>query len=136
MKPPPKLRVRDFMTPKPVVFAPGTDLMEAARTLINRKISGAPVVDEKGTLVGVLTERDFLQAVLVAGYHGERGGHVGDYMTAEVEAVNVDDTLVDVAKRFIDSKYRRFPVVDGNRIVGLVARRDVLKAILDTGGFS
>ena len=62
-----------------------TDLLDAVRVLVDRRLSGAPVVDERGNLVGVLTERDFLKAALVAGYHGERGGCVGDYMSRDVD---------------------------------------------------
>ncbi len=131
MKPVKEVRVRDFMVTKPVVFTRETDLLDAVRVLVDRHISGAPVVDERGNLVGVLTERDFLKAALVAGYHGERGGCVGDYMTRDVEAVNADDSLLDVAARFVETKYRRYPVMEDNRVVGVVARRDVLRAVID-----
>lgn len=123
-------RVRDFMIPKPVVFATDTDLLYAARVLIERRISGAPVVDDQGTLVGVLTERDLLRSAVLAGYHDEGAGRVGDYMTTDIEVADIDDTLFDVAKRFIEGKYRRFPVVEGHRVVGLVTRRDLLRVIL------
>ena len=131
MKPVKEVRVRDFMVTKPVVFTRETDLLDAVRVLVDRHISGAPVVDERGNLVGVLTERDFLKAALVAGYHGERGGCIGDYMTRDVEAVNADDSLLDVAARFVETKYRRYPVMEDNRVVGVVARRDVLRAVID-----
>jgi CBS domain-containing protein len=126
-----KIRVRDFMVIKPVVFTRDTDLLDAVRILVDRRISGAPVLDERGNLVGVLTERDFLRAALVAGYHGESGGCVGDYMSSDVEAVNADDSLLDVATRFVQTKHRRYPVMEDNRIVGLVTRRDVLRAVID-----
>ncbi len=125
-----KLRVRDVMVPKPVVFTPETDLLDAANVMVERKISGAPVVDSKGTLIGVLTERDFLRAALIAEYHDERGGCVRDYMSPDVQAVSAEDTLLDVATRFVEGKHRRFPVVEANRVVGLVTRRDVLRAVL------
>lgn len=131
MSPVKEVRVRDFMVTKPVVFTRETDLLDAVRVLVDRHISGAPVVDERGNLVGVLTERDFLKAALVAGYHGERGGCVGEYMTCDVEAVNADDSLLDVAARFVETKYRRYPVMEDNRVVGVVARRDVLRAVID-----
>jgi CBS domain-containing protein len=127
-----KTRVRDFMVPKPVIFSPDTELLEAAKVLVARRISGAPVVDRKGTLIGVLTERDLLEAALQAIYHDERGGRVGDYMTKEVQVVGVDDALLDVAARFTEGKYRRFPVIEDNRVVGLVTRRDVLRVVLDS----
>jgi CBS domain-containing protein len=126
-----EMRVRDFMINKPVVFARDTDLLDAVRVLVDRRIAAAPVVDERGNLVGLLTERDFLRAALVAGYHGETGGCVGDYMSCDVHAVNADDGLLDVAMRFVETKRRQFPVMEDNRVVGLVARRDVLRAVLD-----
>lgn len=132
MTPAKELRVRDVMVKKPVVFIVGTDLLDAVRILVDKRVSGAPVVDSHGNLVGVLSERDFLQAALVAGYHGERGGRVEDYMTSKVEAVNADDNLLDVATRFVETKYRRYPVIEDNRVVGVVARRDVLRAVVDS----
>jgi CBS domain-containing protein len=126
-----EMRVRDFMVVKPVVFRRGTDLLDAVRILVDKRISGAPVVDERGNLVGVLTERDFLKAALVAGYHGEGGGCVGDYMSSDVQAVNAEDSLLDVATRFVDTGYRRFPVMEDNRVVGLVTRQDVLRTVID-----
>ena len=130
MNPVKGLRVRDIMVTKPVVFTSDTDLLDAVSTLVDRHITGAPVVDARGNLVGLLTERDFLRAALVAGYHGERGGCVGDYMSRDVEAVNADDSLLDVATRFIETKRRRYPVVEDNRVVGVVVRRDVLRAVM------
>jgi CBS domain-containing protein len=130
MKPVKELRVRDIMVTKPVVFTSDTDLLDAVSTLVDRRITGAPVVDARGNLIGLLTERDFLRAALVAGYHGERGGCVGDYMTRDVEAVNADDSLLDIATRFIETKRRRYPVIEDNRVVGVVVRRDVLRAVI------
>jgi len=134
MNPIKEVRVRDFMMTKPIIFSSDMDLLDAIRVLVDRRISGAPVVDARGNLVGVLTERDFLKAALVAGYHGERGGPVRDYMSTNVEAVNADDSLVDVDNRFGESKYRRYPVVQDNRVVGVVARSDVLRAIIEAFG--
>jgi len=130
MNPVKGMRVRDIMVTKPVVFTSDTDLLDAVSTLVDRHITGAPVVDARGNLVGLLTERDFLQAALVAGYHGERGGCVADYMSRDVEAVNADDSLLDVATRFIETKRRRYPVIEDNRVVGVVVRRDVLRAVM------
>ena len=134
MTPVKQIRVRDFMVTKPVVFTRDTDLLDAVSILVDRRISGAPVVDDRGNLVGVLTERDFLRAALVAGYHGESGGCVGDYMSCDVQAVHADDSLLDVATRFVESKLRRYPVMEDNRVVGLVTRQDVLRAVIEAFG--
>ena len=102
-----KIRVRDIMLTKPVMFTSDTDLLDAVCVFVNRRISGAPVVDERGNLTGLLTERDFLKAALVAGYHGERGGRVGDYMSRDVQAVNADDSLLDRDRKHKTTKLRR-----------------------------
>lgn len=130
MSPAKEMRVRDIMVKKPVIFTSDTDLLDAVSTLVDRRITGAPVVDARGNLIGLLTERDFLRAVLIAGYHGERGGCVGDYMSRDVEAVNADDGLLDIATRFVETKRRRYPVIEDNRVVGVVVRRDVLRAVI------
>lgn len=132
MTPVKEMRVRDFMVTKPVLLKRDTDLLDAVRMLVDRRISGAPVVDDRGNLIGVLTERDFLRAALVAGYHGESGGSVGDYMSSDVQAVNADDSLLDVAMGFVQTKYRGFPVMEDNRVVGYVTRRHILRVVLDT----
>lgn len=130
MNPVKELRVRDFMVANPVIFSRNMRMLDAVCTLVKKRISGAPVVDERGNFVGVLTERDCLNAVVVAGYHGEGGGCVGDYMSSTAEAVHADDSLLDVAARFVETKFRRFPVIEDNRIVGLVTRRDVLRTVM------
>ena len=125
-----KMRVRDSMVSKPVLFTRDMDLLDAVSVLVYRRISGAPVVDERGSLIGVLTERDFLKAALVAGYHGESAGRVGDCMTREVQAVNADDSLLDVATAFSETNYRGFPVMEDNRVVGYITRRHVLRVVI------
>lgn len=128
------LRAKDIMVSKPLAFHPDRRLLDAVRALIDQRIPGAPVVDGQGNLVGVLTERAFLEAVVVAGYHAEGGGSVGDHMQTDVQTVNVDASLFDVAMLFIETAFRWFPVVDENRLVGVIARREVLRAIIDAFG--
>lgn len=128
------LRARDIMVSKPLAFSPDMGLLDAVRVLVDQRVPGAPVVDDRGTLVGALTEREFLEAVVIAGYHGEAGGRVSDYMNTEFKTVHVDDSLLDVAMQFIRTNVRWFPVVDDNRVVGVIARREVLRAIIDGFG--
>jgi CBS domain-containing protein len=92
-------------------------------------------VDDRGNLLGILTEDAFLEAVVVAGYHAEAAGRVADHLTEKFETVSVDASLFDVATRFIETKSRWFPVVDDDRLVGVIARREVLRAIIDGFGW-
>ena len=121
--------VKDYMSKTLVTFKPDTSVLDAVHTLVKNRIAGAPVVDDAGNMVGMLSELDCLKVALQAGYHGEYGGPVRDYMTADVKTVNAEMSIVDLAQRFLDSRYRRFPVTDRNRLVGQISRRDVLRAL-------
>lgn len=123
------LRVRDYMTANVLTVTPGTEITQVIQMLIEHDISGVLVVDENGALVGIVTERDCIAVASAAGYYDEWGGPVERYMSAPVETVTPDENLVDVAVRMTNSPYRRFPVVDNLRLVGLIGRRDVLKAL-------
>lgn len=122
-------RVRDYMSGKLVIFHPETDVLDAIHELIGHGIAGAPVVDDHGHLVGMLSEFDCMKAVLNAGYHGERGGPVRQFMTTGAETVDADMSVIDLAQRFLDSGFRRYPVMKDNRLVGQISRRDVLRAL-------
>ena len=121
--------VRDYMAGQLVTFKPDTDVMDAIHELVERRIAGAPVVDDKGDLVGMLSELDCMKVALNAGYYGDWGGPVSDYMTTAVESVDAEMNIVDLAQKFLDSGYRRFPVLRNNRLVGQISRRDALRAL-------
>lgn len=124
------------MTSDPLVLRPEMSVLDAIGELVSHRVSGAPVVDSVGDVVGVLTERDCVEVVLQATYHDEPGGRVEEFMTRDPETVDASASLVDVAQRFTETPYRRFPVLDDGRLVGLIARRDVLRAVLDLAGGS
>jgi CBS domain-containing protein len=121
--------VQDFMTRDVITFDPDMDVLEAARVLVEKGISGAPVMDRLGNLVGVLSEKDCLKIALSAGYHSEWGGRVAEYMHPEVATMNAETSIVDAARRFMEVRYRRFPVLKDERLVGVISRRDVLRAL-------
>lgn len=121
--------VKDYMSKHLVTFTPETDVRDAIHELIQHRIAGAPVVDDHGTLVGMLSEFDCLQVVLTAGYHGDPGGPVADLMTADVQTVDASMSIFDLAELFVESEYRRYPVMRDNVLVGQISRRDVLRAL-------
>jgi CBS domain-containing protein len=123
--------VSDYMSGKLVTFSPTTDVLDAIEELVQRRIAGAPVVDDHGNLVGMLSEFDCMQVVLTAGYHGEPGGPVSDLMVSDVKTVDAGMSIVDLAELFIATRYRRFPVLKDNRLVGQISRRDVLRALCE-----
>ena len=121
--------VRDYMAGKLVTFKPDTDVLDAIHELVQQRIAGAPVVNDQGELVGMLSELDCMTVALNAGYYGDWGGPVADYMTPDVESVDADMNIIDLAQKFLQTKYRRFPVLRNNRLVGQISRRDVLRAL-------
>lgn len=125
-----KLTVRDYMTPKPLVFKSETDVFEAIRQLIAHKITGAPVVDEQGRLLGLFSELDCMRVVASASYFEDMPGKVQDIMTTEIESVNGNTSIVELADMFARSALRQLPVVDDGRLVGVISRVDVLRALV------
>ncbi|MFP4062918.1 MAG: CBS domain-containing protein, partial [Halochromatium sp.] len=112
-----------------VTLTPEMDVLEALRILVEQRISGAPVVDQIGNLIGMLTERDCLQIALGAGYHSEDGGRVENFMTSSVVTVDADTPVTEVAELFATSHFRRLPVMEQGRLIGIISRRDVLKQL-------
>ena len=121
--------VADVMATGLVTFAPDMNIHEAIQTLLDKRISGAPVVDETGHLVGVLSKKDCLKIVFSSRYHDDWGGPVRDYMSAPVETLDADLDIVSAAQTFLDSHFRRFPVLRDGRLVGQISRYDILKAL-------
>ena len=124
-------RARDFMSQSFVTFHPDMDVLEVVRKLTDYNISGGPVVDSQGNQVGVISEIDCLRAAVQASYHESWGGTVREVMREATRTVDVDDSIMHVAKLFADqeySYYRGFPVMKNNRVVGRIRLRDVLRA--------
>ena len=120
--------VAAYMTKATITFLPSDEVTRAVSTLLRQKISGAPVMDENGTLVGILTAKDCFRAVLHASYHQEPGGNVAEYMTSPVSTMDADTNIVAAAERFLKVPHRRFPVMREGRLVGIITRLDLLRA--------
>lgn len=122
-------RVKDFLTADPVSLAPDMDIHRAMKILLEREISGAPVLDEQGGLVGILSIKDCLRVAFSASYHQEWGGRVSEFMSSEVQTIESDTDIIEAAELFLKVRYRRFPVLTNGRLVGLISRYDVLRAL-------
>jgi len=123
------LKVRDFMATNIVTFSPEMPISDAVGILVRNKYSGAPVVDGMGRLVGMLSEKDCLRVAVLGNVETASEALVGDHMTRKVETVEPDTDLLDVAEGFMQAAFKRFPVVEGERLVGQISRIDVLRAI-------
>ncbi len=117
------------MAANPITVTPAMGILEAIHKLVEHRISGVPVVDLRGNLVGMLSEHDCLRVALQSSYHEQLGGKVSEYMTGSVKTVDADDSIVELAELFLNSSFRRFPVMERQRLVGQISRRDVLRAL-------
>ena len=111
-----------------VTFLTTTNVVDAMDLLLKHGISGAPVVDDEGSLVGIVSEVDLIQVVVQDSYYNEPVGIVADFMRTNVETVTSDTDIFTLAEKFIREHRRRYPVVDRGVLVGQISRRDVLRA--------
>ena len=121
--------VDDYMARDLITFSPGDDIFTAVRKLLGERISGAPVVDKTGQLLGVLSKKDCFAVIYSASYHQEWGGRVEDYMSKEVATIESGTDIVKAADIFMHSTFRRFPVMRKGRITGQISRADLLRAL-------
>lgn len=118
-----------IMTPDLVTVRPELSVQEAIDVLLTQQISGLPVTDDDGRLVGVITEF----ALLAVAYDKRVKNHkVSHHMTREVITVDVDDPISRIADLCIVHRVRRVPVMKNGRLVGIIARRDVLRALVES----
>lgn len=123
--------VVDYMAKDEVTLLPGMTINEAIDIMLERKLTGAPVLDENRQIVGMLTEKDCLRLLVDSSYNNMffHDKTVADYMSPVVKTVTIDHDILEVANEFLGTNFRKFPVLQNGRLVGQVSRRDILKAI-------
>ncbi len=121
----------DYMLKNPVTCKPELTVYEAALRILEHKVSGLCVIDDRKQLVGMLSELDCLRVILAGVYNDEEFGAnlVGDVMTKSVETQSPQDDIVDVATSMLDHKHRRRPVIVDDRLVGQVTCRQILNVV-------
>jgi CBS domain-containing protein len=121
--------VGEYMATQLVVVRPDATSAEAIGLLLKHRISGMPVVDDEGKLVGVLSERDCLKPLVDSQYFELPATRVADLMSTELRTVTPQTSIMEVAELFLENKFRRLPVLDEGQLVGQISRWDVLKAV-------
>lgn len=125
-----QILVKDYMSTNLITFRPDDSIDQVLEMLTKRKISGAPVLDESGDLVGIISEVDCLKEIIKGKYTNtpKFPGKVSEHMTRDVITMSPDLSLFDAAQKFLELKIRRFPVLKDGRLVGQISLSDVIRA--------
>jgi len=143
------MKAKDVMTSPVISVEPDATILQAVRIMLQRRVSGLPVVDKDGGLVGIVTEGDFLRRAetgtarrrprwlefligpgrLADEYTRSHGRKVHEIMTPDPVAVTEDAPLVDIVKLMEKRQIKRVPVVRGRELLGIVSRANLLHAL-------
>ncbi len=118
--------VKDIMVKKVITAGSSDALDKICAKLIRNKLSGVPVVDKKRKLIGFISEKDIIAALS----RGSKVKTVKDVMNKKVYSVNGDSSLDKVSSVFTNRNYRRLPVVEKGKLVGIVARKDIMGCLV------
>ena len=147
------LKVKDIMTKELITVSPATEITSAAKILLEKRINGLPVIDDSGKLVGILCQSDLVAQqkripipsvyTLLDSFIPLTSFRRIDKEVKKIAALKVEQAMTpdpvtigpetdieDVARLMVDKKYHTLPVMDGDKIVGIVGKEDVLKTLL------
>jgi CBS domain-containing protein len=112
------LKASEIMTTEVMTLDPTTLVENAARAMFESSVSGMPVVDDEGRLIGVVSEYDIIS---------KQGRTVGDIMSRDVVSVGKDTDPETIARMITEQRVRRIPVVDGGKVIGIISRSDLVR---------
>lgn len=123
--------VRKYMTRNLITFLPSTPLKTVVDELLSKKITGAPVLNRQGEVIGIIDDKDCLKLIFDSLYHElpEQTATVESYMSTLMMFVDVKMDIMQAADIFLTTPYKRLLVIDNNQLVGQISRYDVLRAI-------
>ncbi len=126
-------RVRDYMSKKLITFRPKQSVEEVIEILLKSKISGGPVVNENNELIGIISEGDCIKFINESRYYNSAVNihNVEKHMVTNVETIDANMNVFDAANKFLQSKRRRFPIVEDGKLIGQISQKDILRASMD-----
>ncbi|WP_459210487.1 CBS domain-containing protein [Aquimarina rhabdastrellae] len=130
------IQVSDYMSKKLITFNPDQSVLEVMETLIKHKISGGPVVGKENELLGIISEGDCIKQINESRYYNMpmENFNVEKFMVKNVETIEGNVSIFDAANQFLQSKRRRFPIIENGKLIGLISQKDILKAVLKLNG--
>jgi CBS domain-containing protein len=121
------LKAKEIMSRAISTIRPDQTLLDAMEILICKEVSGLPVVNDNGALIGIITEKDILNFVFSGNLKSTK---VKEVMTKEVVSFTPEDDVDTIALAIGQQRFRRVPIVQGDKVVGIVSRRDILRSAL------
>ena len=119
---------KTIMTTDVIVVKRHTPLSRVIEILVDNNITGLPVVNDDGTLAGIISEKDVLSLV----YDSEDDlANVEDFMTIDVVSFEQDEDLIAICECLVKNDFRRVPIVADGKLVGVISRKDIIKYILE-----
>ena len=127
------LLVQDIMSRNLIVFKPDETIHEVMSKFIKYRISGGPVVNEKGDLIGVISEADLMKEISDSRYFNMPilDKTVRHFMNKNVQTIQSSFSIFEAASLFHKTSRRRFPVVENSNLVGQISRKDIVKAVIN-----
>lgn len=121
------LKARDIMTTNVITVGRNVPIYDAITTLVEHHITGLPVVDDDMTIVGIISEKDMLKKLYDI---EDRAGKVDHFMTRTVVTFDHEDSIMEICNCFIHNQFRRVPILDHGRVVGIISRADIINYML------
>jgi len=130
------IKVSDYMTRKLITFKPNQPVEEVMRTLLEHRISGGPVVNDNNELVEIISEGDCIKQISESKYYNlpMENNIVEKHIVKNVDTIDGNMNIFDAANRFSESKHRRSPILENDKLVGQISQKDNLKAALELKG--
>ncbi|WP_330925854.1 CBS domain-containing protein [Candidatus Sororendozoicomonas aggregata] len=125
------IQVRDYMLYDTPVVKREMPLTKVTELLCNKNLLGVPVVDENKKLVGFISEQDCIEKLLTSSYHCDMPPVVSDVMRSEVLTLAPGDGIIELADSMKNNKPKIYPVVEGGKLLGIINRTQVLKALTE-----
>ncbi|QFI39184.1 CBS domain-containing protein [Moritella marina ATCC 15381] len=109
----------------------GTSLVAVVELFAKHLINAVPVVNSTNEVIGFVSESDCMQALISGSYHCDKPAIVNDVMSKHVATVSPQDSIVDIAIRMTKDNFSVYPVVEANKLVGIISRRDILQVLAE-----
>lgn len=123
--------VKDYMDYDPHAVSIHTNIRDAVQSLLNAGVIGCPVIDDNEQVVGFVSEQDCIKELLNDAFYCEEPAAVNTVMRTDVLTVTPETSIVEVAQTMLKNKPKNYPVIDDGKLVGLINRSHILKALIE-----